>query len=97
MTVNWAIFQPRTAVLALSTGASGNIIQALQVRPASLYKFPKFEVAVEGKVVPGKLLLSERDVVLGNIYGKLCLLVLKHENVPDETMGAQIVIYTFQR
>ncbi|KAI1287649.1 hypothetical protein HDE_09955 [Halotydeus destructor] len=97
ISVNWAVYQQRSAVLAISTGSLGNIIQALQIRPSSFYKYPKFEIPVDAKYTRGQLGLSERDIVLANLYGKLCLLLLRHEYAEDTLSGAQIVVYTFQK
>ncbi|XP_064605810.1 regulator of MON1-CCZ1 complex-like [Liolophura sinensis] len=94
--VNWFDWLPQSAVLLLSTGSLGNVLQPFHFRPGTVLKLPKFEVDLPVVPKPAKLCLLERDVSMANIYGHLYIIVLRHQPKGGST-GAEIVLYQLQK
>ncbi|KAK2194106.1 hypothetical protein NP493_2g06014 [Ridgeia piscesae] len=98
VTVNWYVWLPQSAVLLLSTGAIGNLIQPFHFRLASMLKLPKFEVDLPVIPKPPKLCLFDRDVTMANLYDQLYVVVLRHHvRTSQGTAGAEIALYLVQR
>ncbi|RWS28618.1 uncharacterized protein B4U80_07231 [Leptotrombidium deliense] len=96
VSINWFIWQPISSVLLLSIGNLGNILQEFHFKASSMVKVNKFEILLANKPSPPKLCLFERDVALVSLYGKTCLLVLKHESL-RQSKGAHIAVYTLSK
>ncbi|XP_013395339.1 regulator of MON1-CCZ1 complex-like isoform X2 [Lingula anatina] len=94
--VNWFVWSPESAVMLLSSGPLGNIINPFHFKSGQLYKLPKFEVDLPVIPKPPKLVLHERDVTMAQIYGVLYICVLRHHTVAGK-LTAEIVLYHLQR
>ncbi|XP_074113186.1 regulator of MON1-CCZ1 complex protein bulli [Cotesia typhae] len=94
--VNWYVYCPRSNMILLSSGTIGNQMQALHITPGNLHKITKFEMeAIPAK--PGKLAVSDRDVVLAVLYGTPCIIVLRHQYEANKSISAYVCVYTVHK
>ncbi|XP_043465595.1 regulator of MON1-CCZ1 complex [Leptopilina heterotoma] len=97
LSVHWFVFCPRSYLVLLSSGSSGNQMQALHITSGNLQKITKFEMEA-GTTKPGKLAVSERDVALAVLYGTPCIIVLRHQPGINRSVGSAFVyVYTVHK
>lgn len=95
--VNWFVYLPENGLVLLASGTLGNQIQPYQFKPGNIYKLPKFEVDLPMNPKSPRSCLLERDVILAEIYGNMCIVVLRHQPRRVGSPGAEIAIYTLQK
>ncbi|KAK2168546.1 hypothetical protein LSH36_16g11043 [Paralvinella palmiformis] len=95
--INWYSWLPGSAVLLLSTGTLGNVLLPFYFKPGSMMKLTKFEVDLPAIPRPPKLSLLQHDVSMAVIYGKLYVIVLRHQPKPGGAVGAEIALYHIPR
>ncbi|XP_054280690.1 regulator of MON1-CCZ1 complex-like [Macrosteles quadrilineatus] len=96
MTVNWFLFCHHSSILLLSSGNLGNTVQPIFIKQGNLHKLPRFEVEMSGVPRSQKLVVEERDAVVGIVYGQPRVLVLRHQSTSNH-QGAQVFIYTIKK
>ncbi|UYV72700.1 C18orf8 [Cordylochernes scorpioides] len=96
--INWYTFHSETKLILLSTGPLCNIMHPVQFKHGNLVRQSKFEIDLPinpKQQNPPKLSLSSRDVFLAVIYGRMRVVVLKHQlRVVGRT---EIVVYTLYK
>lgn len=110
--VCWFLHQPSNSLLLLATGSQCNLFQPFCFRESSLFKLSRFEVELVARVSAGSStaaisttsasvatnLLCERDCALVSLYGRSCLLVIRHSPTNQrDWSGAYITIYSLQK
>ncbi|XP_071965710.1 regulator of MON1-CCZ1 complex-like [Antedon mediterranea] len=98
LSVNWFVYLAESSLLLLSSSPLGNIFNPFLFKQgANIVKLPKFEVDLPVITKPPKLSLLERDVSIGNIYGILYIIVLRHQPRGPGNKGAEVVLYQLQK
>ncbi|XP_036060946.1 regulator of MON1-CCZ1 complex isoform X2 [Onychomys torridus] len=95
--VNWYMYCPESAVILLSTTVLENVLQPFYFRAGTMSKLPKFEIELPAAPKSTKLSLSERDIAMATIYGRLYVLFLRHHSRASNGAGAEVVLYHLPR
>ncbi|XP_066960869.1 regulator of MON1-CCZ1 complex isoform X1 [Macrobrachium rosenbergii] len=96
LSCSWFVWSPENCLLVLCTGSSPttSTLQPFFFKPGQSNKLSKFEVEVSnvtGGHSPG-VVLGERDVCIGTIYGGTSISILRHPSTP--TVAAHLDVYT---
>jgi hypothetical protein len=105
--VCWFLHQPSNSLLLLASGPQSNLFQPFCFRESSLFKLSRFEVELVARGSPSHSnqtplsttnQLCERDCALVSLYGRSCLLVIRHSPTNQrDWSGAYISVYSLQK
>jgi hypothetical protein len=96
LNVIWYLYNAVTSTLVVCTGNFGNALQPFLIRAGTIFRLARFELDISPgspKPVP----LSDRDVVLAEIYRQNCLAVFKHQPRGNSSLGGELVIFVLNK